>query len=516
MTSIIMPTRIFSSILFALVSIAGIVPARAAVTEAWVRIYDLGSDGAGRVAIDASGNVVTAGNSEWDFYTAKYSGTDGALLWERRHDGFTNTVDSLRDMALDQSGNVVLTGLSQNEWYTAKYAAGDVALLWEKRYANPTETTGLSGGSPRAVAVDNGGNVIVTGVNAGDIYTVKYGAMDGALLWDKRFSTGPGHDQGNSVAVDSSGDVIVAGSANRSATDADYYTAKYAGANGALIWDRRYNGPSNAYDYASAVAVDAIGNVSVTGGSGSDVYTAKYAAANGALLWERRYSGPPSWRWEEGAAVAMDRHGNVVVTGYAGNTSGSEDYYTAKYAAADGALLWERHYDGPGKSDDRPNALALDSDDNVVVTGRSEASTNFYSCDVYTAKYSAANGALLWDRRYNGMANQLDTGSRVAIAPNGMIVVVGSVNITESPGSGDSGTIAYREDLSPLVISISSSDLRLRMNGAPGRSYDLQRANTVSGPWSTIATVTAPGDGVIEHVEATPATGSVFYRARTE
>jgi predicted Rdx family selenoprotein len=513
-----MTNRKLIIVLFSLfASIAGVVSGRAAVTEAWVRIYDFGSDGGGWVGIDASGNVVTGGNSERDFYIVKYSGTDGALLWERRHDGSTNTADSLYAMALDPSGNVVVTGTlsqgtSSNDWYTAKYAAANGALLWERRFSAWTTIGYPAGGG---LAVDKGGNVIVTGVVDGDMYTAKFAGVDGALLWEKLFSTGLAFDHGRAVAVDSSGNVIVTGGVNRVTTDSDYYTAKYAGENGALLWEHRYNGPSNSFDGPTAVAVDAIGNVAVTGISGHDVYTAKYAAANGALLWERRYSGPPSGRWQSGLAVAVDRHGNVVVTGYAGNPA-NDDYYTAKYAAADGALLWERRYDGPGNSDDMAGALALDANDNVVVTGRSEASTNFYSGDIYTAKYSAADGALLWERRYNGTLNQLDGGGRVAIAPNGMIVVAASVNITESQSSGDGGIIAYREDLSPLVINVTSGDVRLRMNGAPGRTYELQRAASIAGPWTTIATVTAPSSGLMEFVEATPPTGSLFYRARTE
>src|SRR6185436_1193734 len=110
-----------------------------------------------------------------------------------------------------------------------------------------------------------------------------------------------------------------------------------------LLWEKRYNGPANSYDYASAVALDGSGNVVVTGSSyntnNNDYYTAKYAAADGTLLWERRYNGhgpgPGPANSDEGAfAVAVDGSGNVVVTGYSRGTNNG-DYYTAKYASAD-------------------------------------------------------------------------------------------------------------------------------------------------------------------------------------
>ena len=71
------------------------------------------------------------------------------------------------------------------------------------------------------------------------------------------------------MAVDGSGNVVVTGSScNGGRSDSDYYTAKYAAADGALLWEKRYNGPANGVRQCQpAVAVDGSGNVVVTGSS---------------------------------------------------------------------------------------------------------------------------------------------------------------------------------------------------------------------------------------------------------
>ncbi len=70
----------------------------------------------------------------------------------------------------------------------------------------------------------------------------------------------------------------------------------------------RYNGMGSTYDDVRAVAVDSAGDVIVTGSSGYHYYTAKYAAADGALLWEKRYNGPGDTE-DDATGVAVDGGG---------------------------------------------------------------------------------------------------------------------------------------------------------------------------------------------------------------
>ena len=57
------------------------------------------------------------------------------------------------------------------------------------------------------------------------------------------------------------------------------------------------------------------------------------------------------------------------------NANGNADYYTAKYAAADGALVWEKRYNGTGNGNDYGHGVAMDTAGNVLVTGASERSS---------------------------------------------------------------------------------------------------------------------------------------------
>jgi hypothetical protein len=124
--------------------------------------------------------------------------------------------------------------------------------------------------------------------------------------------------------------------------------------------------------------------------------------------------------------VAVDRAGNAVVTGYGTNAAGNRDFVTLKYAAGDGRVLWQKTFDGG--ADDWAYAVALDGADNAYVAGTSVAGGNR---DWMVKAYAAADGALLFSAPYASAAGEDDATQ--AIASAGAIVVGGAVN---ESGSG--------------------------------------------------------------------------------
>ncbi|MQY71165.1 hypothetical protein GH141_04445, partial [bacterium] len=211
--------------------------------------------------------------------------------------------------------------------------------------------------------------------------------------WVARYN-GPanGHDAGSAIAVDASGNVYVTGHSVGSGTSLDYVTVKY-NSSGVQQWARRYNGPVDEYDRASAIAVDDEGNVYVTGwspGSGTwnDYTTIKYDSS-GVQQWVARYNGPGN-SGDNAYSIALDDAGNVYVTGTSAKyrtTPYNYDYVTVKYNSS-GIQQWARRYNGPGDGDDRANSLAVDDEGNVYVTGYSKGSGTDNDCA--TIKYNSS------------------------------------------------------------------------------------------------------------------------------
>ncbi len=382
------------------------------------------------------GALTSAGSS--DAYIAKYD-PQGNYLWGKSMGG--SGADRSTGIAVDAAGNVYITGYisvsggdfnpggtggsltsaGNNDIFIAKYAPNG-NYLWAKSMG------GTGNEAANGIAVDAAGNIyiagylavaggdfnpggtggVVTATGAGDeVFLAKYD-LNGNYLWAKSMG-GAARDVATGVAVDASGNVYITGSTyggnfNPGGTGGtltvaggeDWFLAKYA-PNGDYLWGKTMGGTSGVSEAANGVAVDATGNVYVTGyiavgaadfnpgGTGgaltavgtNSVVVAKYAP-NGNYLWAKSLGGTGI---DRGTGVAADAAGNVYITGQLSATggdfnpggpggaltsAGGNDVFIAKYAL-NGDYIWAKSMGGTGN--DIPNRVVVDAAANVYITG---------------------------------------------------------------------------------------------------------------------------------------------------
>ena len=80
-------------------------------------------------------------------------------------------------------------------------------------------------------------------------------------------------------------------------------------------------------------------------------------------------------------------------------------------------------------------------------------------------------------------------------------------------GSFNSGTV-FSLSINPqlTIASDSTSGFFIHVTGVADVTYRLQRAASVTGTWSDLATNTAPASGLIEYHDTSPLTAQAFYR----
>ncbi len=368
--------------------------------EQWIAVNDGKASG---LDVDDSGNVFVTGTSSSDFVTIKYD-ANGMEEWQARYDvGEEEAID----IAIDDSGNVFVTGSSVDihglsAYVTIKYNSAGIRQ-WASRLS----------GWPRELAADGIGGVCVTGYFYSEFTSVQGEGLDmitfkfdatGSVEW-AAFYGGLGSELGIGVAVDSLGNVYLAGQDEGVNFDEDYAIFKYDRL-GIQQWVQYYDGTDNDDDEVTDIVIDVSGNVYVTGWSyssdfGDDFATIKYDAS-GVRQWVARFNGPGNaFDIPEGNPLAVDGAGNVYVTGESYGSGTSYDFATVKYDAS-GVQKWVVLYNGPGNGEDLPYDISVDSDA-VYVTGYSTGLATSY--DYVTIKYvflpatvtlvSPINGAII-------------------------------------------------------------------------------------------------------------------------
>ena len=438
--------------------------AESQVTQQWVSRFNGPAnldDGAGSMVVDGSCNVYVTGSSTGigtgvDYSTIKYD-SSGVFKWEARYNGPGNSTDVANQIKVDGSGNVYVTGNSRSglsagteDYATIKYNSAGVQQ-WAKRYNG----TGNGEDIAYQLSVDVSGNVFVTGSSTGsgtgtDYATIKYNSS-GDSLWVRRYN-GPGNSTDNSyrITVSDSGNVYVTGysRSGSAAGSEDIATIKY-NSSGLQQWVQRYNNGANDAGYS--IAVDGSGNVYLAGFawngfSGLDFVVIKYNSG-GIQRWLNVITGTGTGY---AFCLAVDASGNVYVTGSSMGASNNTDYTTMKFDST-GLSQWSKFYNGPGNGIDEAYSLALDNFGNVYVTGYSAGSGT--GNDYATVKYNSS-GTEQWVSRYNGpTGDSNDVAYSLALDNSGCLYVTG---VSAGSGTGnDFATIKYSQTGLPMILNLT-------------------------------------------------------------
>ncbi len=411
-------------------------------TSRWFRRYDGRGDTSAQaraLTVDAAGNCYVTGRvwldgSRYDWMTAQHD-TDGVVRWTTYHDGSLHHDDEPRAIAVCPNGDVVVTGAAFGpalNWdiTTIRYSAqGDT--LWTAHYDGPASQVDEA----VALALDTAGNIYVAGTSYGgstsqDIVLIKYSPA-GETLWTSRW-TGTGgftEDKPTCLLVDQSQNIYVGGYSERPSTGRDFAVIKFS-SYGDTLWSRRLDGSAGEDDEVVGIGVDGRGRIYAAGhawytGSFADYLVACYSPL-GDSLWAFRwdYSGYGNWP----TAFAVDEDGNSYVTGYGFDPATQYDYHTIS-VSPEGRPRWQIRYSGYADDWDQPVAIALDSQRSVYVTGFSMS--NAQGFDYLTVRYDQTFGVA------EAMNDEVPTPHRGPTIVRGVIYL----------GAGSRRSTAHRPEL---------------------------------------------------------------------
>ena len=277
------------------------------------------------------------------------------------------------------------------------------------------------------------GGTSITSAGSSDAFVVQLTAA-GGVAWARALG-GPAFDTGAGVAASDAGVFVtggfvettdIGGTALTSAGSGDLYLARLTPA-GAVTWAVQAGGPGSDLALGLAAHADGsaalvgrfeetagFGDLSVTSAGAGDAFVARYDA-DGQALWAARGGNPTSNDYGFGAAFASD--GDVIASGEFSETAdfsgtavasaGSADGFLARYAGADGALVWIEgvggvEYDTAGDVAVGPgDAITLTGGFNAEITVGADVLASAGRADVFVARFGG-DGAPAWAVRGGG------------------------------------------------------------------------------------------------------------------
>ena len=336
-----------------------------------------------------------------------------------------------------------------------------VSQQWAQRYTGAIDSSDVG----VSIKCDAQGNLYVLATSQGsmtktDLAVIKYNSS-GVQQWVQRYNS-PSNNSDNAIdmALDAAGNIYITGYSLISGfVNTDIVTIKYNNS-GAQQWVKTYNGTAGNEDRPTGIVVDQAGNVYVTGntnstGSSDDYVTIKYSSS-GTEEWVKKYNGTANGS-DKAMGIVLDNSGNICVSGYGPGTGTGTDIATIKYSPA-GTELWVKRYTATGTNNELARKIGADNNGNIYVTGSGTVANNM---DFLTIKYTGA-GDTAWTRKYDGPDADTDFGYHIAVFDSNNIYVSGT-----SYGSGTSEDIA--------TVKYNSAGVRqwaVRYDGPGGDGYN--------------------------------------------
>lgn len=446
-----------------------------------------GDSGPWAIALQADGKIVAGGvsanGSNGDDFTLVRYNADGALDSTFGNGGRVVTTvgydnDLIASLALQSNGKIIAIGSTTNgsqgsDFVVARYNSNGAL---DTTFGNGGFTiTDFAGSDDYAldVVVQADGKIIVAGTayngsNGCDFALARYntnGALDSTFGNGGRLTTSlsSNGDEGNSVALQSDGKIVVAGYADNGSNGLDFALVRYNnngvldatfGSSGVLI-----GALSSANDVAYSVAIQGDGKIVASGyldngANGSDFVIARYNA-NGSPDSTFGSNGRVLTTFGAGEdcaySLVLQNDGKIVVAGWTDTGSYNYDFALARYQT-NGAL--DTTFSGDGKlvtsfydtGADQATALGLQADDKIVAAGWA---------------YNGSHYVFALSRYQNDGTAPISTITLDPATPNGVAggyVPPVRVSVSASDGAG-AGVVEIRCVMDPAIAPLTFNDL---------------------------------------------------------
>jgi len=348
------------------------------------------------IKFDSDGNIIIAGEinngSNTDVAIWKYDkngnpvtsfGTDGVVIYDG---GYGDTTSS---MAIDSSGNIYLTGIIKNSssYKMAVWKYDSSGSLVTSFATDGIYTSSDDQDDGKSIALDSEGNIIVAGCSNTDMRIWKL-KPDGTT---EMFTYSSGtYSCGYAMTIDSSDNIYITGYISNG-TDHDFALWKY-NKNGTPASTGSWNSGVITHDYSSSgsdhgksIIVTSSGKIFISGKSTSttEEMTIWKFNSDGSLDLSFNSVGyvtsncGDTSEYYDGYSMTIDSQGNIYTTG-----DNDYDMVIWKYKSdgtADTTFGTNGYVTLKGASDSTDNeglCITVDSSDYLFVTGSSEATDN--------------------------------------------------------------------------------------------------------------------------------------------